>query len=214
MKRARLLQWLVFFFFFRQTRDLIVYVPRFSTDFTRFTVNPAVTGLSPCFSQKLFRAFVKADETEGPLFQFFFGTLRLFCLRSVLPSSFLNILQQTKVPKITVNIQTIKIGALFSGWKVLLFLLSHARKAPQKIFVVNFWLLILYSKGSHSTSLNNISIPQWWNYEIFILISFKYSPGGFPCRSFHKKRKYTLKGWCVWKNGELHSTCLSVLWED
>ena len=64
-----------FFFFFRQTTDLIVYVPLFidftrslvlvSTVFTRFTVNPAVTGSSPCFSQKLFRAT-------------FFGTVRLF----------------------------------------------------------------------------------------------------------------------------------------
>ena len=51
VKRARLLQWLVFF---RQTTDLIVYVPLFSTDFT---------GSSPCFSQKLFRAFAKANET-------------------------------------------------------------------------------------------------------------------------------------------------------
>ena len=56
-------------FFFRQTTYLIVYVPLLSTDFTRFTVNPAITGSSPCFSQKLFRAFAKADGTEGsPLF--------------------------------------------------------------------------------------------------------------------------------------------------
>ena len=57
------------------TTDLIVYVPLFtdftrsrvlvSTVFTRFTVNPAVTGSSPCLSQKPFRTF-------------FFGTVRLF----------------------------------------------------------------------------------------------------------------------------------------
>ena len=54
VKRARLLQWLVFFLFFRQTTDLIVYVPLFtdfthsrvlvSTVFIRFTVNPASQG--------------------------------------------------------------------------------------------------------------------------------------------------------------------------
>ena len=38
---------------------------------TRFTVNPAVTGSSPCFSQKLFRAI-------------FFGTVRLFQFFSAL----------------------------------------------------------------------------------------------------------------------------------
>ena len=68
-----------FFFFFRQTTDLIVYV-LFSTEFTRFTVNPAVTGSSPCFSQKLFRAFVKADETEGSPLSILFGTVRLFSI--------------------------------------------------------------------------------------------------------------------------------------
>ena len=91
VKRARLLQWLVFFFF-RQTTDLIVYVPLFSTDFTRFTVNPAVTGSSPCFSQKLFRAFTKAEETEGSPLSIFFSTVRfffrIFSLQRVPPSSF------------------------------------------------------------------------------------------------------------------------------
>ena len=83
VKRARLLQWLVFF---RQTTDLIVYVPFFSTDFTRFTVNPAVTGSNPCFSQKQFRAFAEADETEG-FFFIFFSTLcdffQFICLQRV-----------------------------------------------------------------------------------------------------------------------------------
>ena len=60
-----------FFFFFRQMTDLIVYVPLFSTEITRFTVKPAVTGSSPCFSQKVFRAFAEADETEGSRLSFF-----------------------------------------------------------------------------------------------------------------------------------------------
>ena len=68
---SRLLQWLVFF---RQTTDLIVYIPLFSTDFNRFTGNPAVTGSSPCFSQKLYRAFAKTDETEGSPLSFFSDT--------------------------------------------------------------------------------------------------------------------------------------------
>ena len=85
-----------------------MYVPLFtdftrsrvlvSTVFTRFTVNPVITGSSPCFSQKLFQAI-------------FFGTVRLnlfrhcatfsnlFCLQKVPPSSFFATLQQTKVPK-------------------------------------------------------------------------------------------------------------------
>ena len=96
-EKIRLLQWLVFF---RQTTDLIVYVPLFSTDFTRFTVNPATTGSSPCFSQKLFRAFAKADETEGFPLSIFSALCDFF-----LPSKgltfkfFFDILQQTKVPK-------------------------------------------------------------------------------------------------------------------
>ena len=44
---------------------------------TRFTVHPAVTGSSPCFSQKLFRAI-------------FFGTVRLFQFFSVLCDFFSN----------------------------------------------------------------------------------------------------------------------------
>ena len=64
VKRAQLLQWLVFFFF-RQTTDLILHVSLCSRDLARFTVKPAVTGSSPCFIQKLVRAFAKADETEA-----------------------------------------------------------------------------------------------------------------------------------------------------
>ena len=61
-----------------QITDLYLYV-LISTDFNRFTGNPAATGSSPCCSQKLFRAFAKADETEGFLPSFnFFGIVRLF----------------------------------------------------------------------------------------------------------------------------------------
>ena len=57
----------------------------------------------PCFSQKLFRAFAKADETEGsPLFQFFSALSdffsNFFCLQRA-PSIFFDILQQTGVSK-------------------------------------------------------------------------------------------------------------------
>ena len=74
--------------FFRQITDLIVYVPLFtdftrsrvlvSTVFTRFTVNPADTGSSPCFSQDFFEQFFLA------LCDFF----SIFCLQRVPPSSF------------------------------------------------------------------------------------------------------------------------------
>ena len=99
VKRARLLQWLVFSrrfsrekcptltvasFFFRQTTDLIVCTTFYRLHSrshvlvsTRFTVNPAVTGSSPCFSQKLFRPI---SFGAVRLFQFFFGTVRLFFL--------------------------------------------------------------------------------------------------------------------------------------
>ena len=71
-KRSRLLQWLVFFLFFssdhRPHRVCTTFYRLHSRSHvlvsTRFTVNPAVTGSSPCFSQKLFRAI-------------FFGTVRL-----------------------------------------------------------------------------------------------------------------------------------------
>ena len=43
-KSARLLQWLVFFLFFRQTTDLIAYVPLF-TDFTLAHMYSSVLGL-------------------------------------------------------------------------------------------------------------------------------------------------------------------------
>ena len=39
-------------FFFRQTTDLTLYVPLFSTEVNRFRGNPVVADPSPCFSQK------------------------------------------------------------------------------------------------------------------------------------------------------------------
>ena len=51
---------------------------------TRFTVNPAVTGSSPCFSQKLFRAIFSALCDSFNFFRhyatlsIFFGTVRLY----------------------------------------------------------------------------------------------------------------------------------------
>ena len=72
VKRARLLQWLVFF---RQTTELILYIQLFSTDFSRFRGNPAVAYSSPCFNQKLFCAFAKSDEIEGSRFHLIFSAL-------------------------------------------------------------------------------------------------------------------------------------------
>ena len=80
VERARLLQWLVFFPFFVRLQT------------------------SSCsFSQKLFRAFAKADDTEGSLLSIFFrhcATFFSICLPSKGPTfKFFDILQQTKVPK-------------------------------------------------------------------------------------------------------------------
>ena len=91
--------------FFNRTTDLTRYVPLFSTDVNRFTGNPAVTGSSPCFSQKLFRAFAKADETERSLFHFF-STVRLFSNFFAFkgPPSIYDVLQHTgfsKNPKVS-----------------------------------------------------------------------------------------------------------------
>ena len=84
-----------FFSFFRRTTDLTVYVPLFtdftcsqvlvSTVFTRFTVNPAVTGSSPCLSQKLLRAIVLAlcDSQFFLALCDFFRVFFLFSLDSV-----------------------------------------------------------------------------------------------------------------------------------
>ena len=105
-----------FFSFFCQTTDLIVYIPRF-TDFTRscvlvttvftpFTVNPVVKNSSPCFNQKLFQQFFPALRRSIffriavlNFFRHCAPFLYFFCLQRVLHSSFVDILQQTKVPK-------------------------------------------------------------------------------------------------------------------
>ena len=88
----------------------------FSTDFTRFTVNPAVTGSSPCFSQILFR---------GPLFQFFVDTVRLFfrffCLPRVLPSSlFLIFCSKLKCQKAQ-RVSPFKYFGTIRLFKILIF---------------------------------------------------------------------------------------------
>ena len=65
----------------------------------RFTVNPAVTGSSPCFSQKLFRAIFFGTVRLS----IFFGTVRLFFEFFLSPKGppfkFFDILQQTEVSK-------------------------------------------------------------------------------------------------------------------
>ena len=100
MKRARLLQWLVFF---RQTTDLIVYVPLFST--TRFTVNQRSRVRVLALARNFFEHLRKRTSLKGPLLQFFFATVRLilifFCLQRVPPSSFLYFAayQSAKKPK-------------------------------------------------------------------------------------------------------------------
>ena len=90
-----------FFLFFRQTTDLIAYVPLFtdltrsrvlvSAVFTRFTVDPAVTGSSPCLSQNLFRAiFFRHYATifriflpsKGPTFNFLIFCSKLQCQKA------------------------------------------------------------------------------------------------------------------------------------
>ena len=107
-KSARLLQWLVFFLFFssnhRPHRVCTTFYRLHSRSHvlasTRFTVNPAVTGSSPCFSQKLFRAILSAlcDSFN------FFGTVPLFLEiflspKGYTPFKFFDILQQTEVSK-------------------------------------------------------------------------------------------------------------------
>ena len=48
----------------------------FGTEVNRFSGNLVVTGLSPCFSQNLFRAILNPDENKGPFN--FLGVGRLF----------------------------------------------------------------------------------------------------------------------------------------
>ena len=121
MKSAQLLQWLVFSRrFSRESARLLQWLVFFSSDHrphrvcttfyrfhsrshvlvsTRFTVNPAVTGSSPCFSQKLFRAIFFGTVR---LFQFFRHCatfFRIFFVSKGSPFKFLDVLQQTEVSK-------------------------------------------------------------------------------------------------------------------
>ena len=78
------------------------HVPLFSTDFNQFTGNPAVMGSSPCFDQKLFRAFAKADKTEGSplsLFSALCDFFSEFFLLQRVPFDIFDLLQQTRVSK-------------------------------------------------------------------------------------------------------------------
>ena len=157
VKRARLLQWLVFLLLVRLfssdhrphrvctiftdfTRSRVLV----STFFTRFTMNPAVTGSSPCFSQKLFRAI-------------FFGTVRLshffrssatfFAIFLTIKGShlqvFFEILQQTKVPKSpkrlhfyvirhNETVQNFHFSFCFENWKKIEIFL-HLQRIPPSI---------------------------------------------------------------------------------
>ena len=78
VKRARLLQWLVFFLFF-QTTDLIVYV-LFNTDFNRFMGTRRSWVRVLALARNFFEHLRKQTRLKGPLFQFFFGTGRLFSI--------------------------------------------------------------------------------------------------------------------------------------
>ena len=70
MKRARLLQWLVFFLFFSSDFSLIAYVPLFVKD----SLLPKV--LSTWFWTPPKASTSKCKTQKGPLFQFF-GAMRL-----------------------------------------------------------------------------------------------------------------------------------------
>ena len=101
VKSGRLSQWPVFF---RQTADLIVYVPLFTTDFNRFTGNPRVR--APALARNFFEHLRKRTRLKGPLLNFF-GIVRLFSefffAFKESPFDFFNIFQQTgfsKSPKV------------------------------------------------------------------------------------------------------------------
>ena len=89
VKRARLLHWL--FFFVRPQTSSCKY--HLLVHLTRFTLNPVVPGSSRFFSQKLFRAFAKADKTEGSHLSYYTALChffpKLFCLQRVPQSFFL-----------------------------------------------------------------------------------------------------------------------------
>ena len=92
-----------FFLFFSSGHRPHPVCTTFCTDFNRLTYNPAVTGSSPCFSHKRFRAFSKADETEGSPLSIFFRHCatffsKLFCLQRS-PFKFFDVLLQTGFSK-------------------------------------------------------------------------------------------------------------------
>ena len=66
---------------------------------TRFTVNPAVTGSSPCFSQKLFRAIFSPLCDSFNLFRHSATFFRIFLSPKGPPFKFFDILQQTENSK-------------------------------------------------------------------------------------------------------------------
>ena len=100
-KKARLLQWPVFFF--RQTTELIAYVPLFTeTDkFTQAKFHQCkLTAKGPPFRFLPFLRNLQNRKTpKGPPFQFFFGTVRIFFRKFLIfqkspPFGFFDILQQ------------------------------------------------------------------------------------------------------------------------
>ena len=66
---------------------------------TRFTVNPAVTGSSPCFSQKLFRAIFFRHCATLNFFSALCDFFSIFLSPKGPPFKFFDILQQTEVSK-------------------------------------------------------------------------------------------------------------------
>ena len=97
-KKARLLQWLVFFSFFRQTTELIAYVPLFTeTDKTTHAKSGQrkLSAKGPRFHFLPFLRNLQNRKTpKGPPFQFFSALCEIFSkifqgLKRVPPSSFL-----------------------------------------------------------------------------------------------------------------------------
>ena len=80
----------VLFFFFRQTTDVTLYVPLFSTDVNRFTGTQRSRVRVPASVRNFFEHLRKRTRLKGPLFQLFsalcdffrffpFKFFRLFC---------------------------------------------------------------------------------------------------------------------------------------
>ena len=109
---------------------------------TRFTVNPAVTGSSPCFSQKPFRP-ISFDTVR--LFQFFSALCdffsNFFCRQRVLPSSFLIFCNKLKFQKAQ-RVPLSSFSALLDCFKNLIF------RFFSKIFPNFFKYFLNVSKGS------------------------------------------------------------------